>query len=80
MGVDLGVRLLLFQVPDKKIQGTISSTSFACCHFLIVVVVVVVVVNFPRHTLFSHNLTTMISKSGITFTVLKKTDKIINRD
>ena len=48
--------------------------------FFIVVVVVVVVVNFHRHTLFSHNLTTMISKSGISFTVLKKTDKIINID
>lgn len=41
---------------------------------------VVVVVNFPRNTLFSHNLTTMITISGITFKVLKKTDKIINRD
>ena len=48
--------------------------------FLLVVVVIVVVVNFPRHILFSHNLTMMINKSGITFTVLKKTDKIMNRD
>ena len=42
--------------------------------------VVVVVVNFPRHTLFSQNLTMMITISGITFTVLKKTDKTIKRD
>ena len=46
--------------------------------FLLVVVVDVVAVNFPDS--FSHNLTTMITISGITFTVLKKTDKIINRD
>ena len=48
--------------------------------FMLVVVVLVVVLNFPRHTLFSHNPITMITISGITFTVLKKTDKIINRD
>lgn len=47
--------------------------------FLLVVVVVVVVVNFPRHTLFFHNLTMMITISGITFTVLKNTDKTVNR-
>ena len=48
--------------------------------FFLVVVVVVVVVNFPRYTLFSQNLTMIITISGITFTVLKETVKIINRD